>query len=210
MFLAGALRRGFDAHGMDASGAAVDAVRREYSIDVREGSIGSPVWGDERFDFVTLFHVLEHVVEPRQALRYAGSLLRPGGCLIIQVPNVDSAQARIFGKRWYGLDVPRHVIDFSARGLAALLEETGWVVTRGKRFSLRDNPASIASSLVPALDPIGRSGRGLRRGWRGAVAEVFYLGLFTVSVPLAWLEAMAGLGGTLWVAARARQPRISR
>ena len=201
-FLHLAQRRGFQAHGMDASQQAVEVACRQYRLPVRRGVIGQDLWPGYRFDFVTMFHVLEHVPDPRKALDYAASLLRPGGRLLIQLPNVGSIQARLFRERWYGLDVPRHVINYSPGGLALLLRETGWRICARARFSLRDNPASLASSLVPSLDPLGRKAR-MRQSLPAAEAalEVVYLGVFLLSLPPAWLEGVLGYGGTIWVAA---------
>jgi len=201
-FLHLARRRGFAVHGMDASGRAVEIARAEYGLNVRRGEIGSPVWEGSRFDFVTMFHVLEHLPDPRLGLRYAAGLLNPGGTLILQVPNAASIQARVFRGRWYGLDVPRHVVDFTPEALGRLLAGAGFAYRLVSRFSLRDNPASIASSLVPALDPIGRKGRGAARAPAATGAlEFVYLALFLASLPFALFESACGCGGTLWAKA---------
>ena len=177
-FLSVAHRHGFSACGMDQSPHAVAAAGNLQGIEVRQGEVGSGVWEGRRFDFVSMFHVLEHLPDPRTGLSYAAGLLRPGGSLLIQVPNVASVQARVFGRRWYGLDVPRHVVNFSPRALELLLREAGFRIQATARFSLRDNPASIASSLVPWLDPIGRHGRGRGRGTLvEAALEFAYFGM---------------------------------
>jgi 2-polyprenyl-3-methyl-5-hydroxy-6-metoxy-1,4-benzoquinol methylase len=123
-FLHVARSHGFVPHGMDASARAVEIARKLYGLPVRQGEIGSKIWGDNQFDFITMFHILEHLPDPRRALRYAGGLLKPGGTLIIQVPNVSSIQARVFRSLWVGLDVPRHVINFTPNALGILLRET--------------------------------------------------------------------------------------
>jgi hypothetical protein len=83
-----------------------------------------------------------------------------------------------------------------------MLRESGWRICRRARFSLRDNPASLASSLVPGLDPLGRKARmGQSAPAAEAALEAVYLGVFLVSLPLAWLEGLLGYGGTIWVAA---------
>ena len=205
-FLCVAHRRGFSACGMDQSPHAAAAAGSIPGIEVRRGEIGSKIWEERRFDFVCMFHVLEHLPDPRLGLRYAAGLLAPGGSLLIQVPNVASVQARAFGRRWYGLDVPRHVINFSPRALKVLLEEAGFRVDETARFSLRDNPAAIASSLFPALDPIGRHGRGRRRGTLiEAALEFAYFCIVLLSLLPALLESLAGRGGTLWVCAAKKQ-----
>jgi SAM-dependent methyltransferase len=153
-----------------------------------------------------MFHVLEHLPDPRSGLKYAGGLLRPGGTLVIQVPNIHSLQARLFGNLWYGLDVPRHVINFSPKALGLLLAEMGYDYCLVPRFSLRDNPASIASSLIPRLDPIGRRGRHADSSplFNGFL-ELAYFGLFLLALPPAYLESVCGYGGTIWAYARLKE-----
>lgn len=201
-FLHVAQSRGFVPHGMDVSSRAVEIARMQYGLAVRSGEIGTDVWGDQRFDFVTMFHVLEHLPDPRLGIRYAAGLLKPGGTLIVQVPNISSIQARLFRDAWYGLDVPRHVINFTPKALKYLLNELDFRSFQSSRFSLRDNPASIVSSLMPWLDPIRRKGRGAGPSTADGVAEIAYFGLFLLAAPFAFLESVLGFGGTIWAAAR--------
>ena len=181
-FLKAARGQGFTPHGMDVSARAVEIARNLAGCQVKQGEIGSKLWEDSPFDLITMFHVLEHLPNPRMALNYAKELLRPGGMLILQVPNVASMQARLFGERWYGLDVPRHVINYTPEALAHLLREEGFDFRLSTRFSLRDNPASIASSLSLWMDPIHRKGMELDPNpVLGGVVEIAYLGLFLLS-----------------------------
>jgi SAM-dependent methyltransferase len=205
-FLHVARQYGFKPHGMDVSARAAEIAGRQYGIPVRQGGIGSRVWDGQTFDFITMFHVLEHVPEPKLALESVRELLRPGGRLIIQVPNISSVQARIFGRLWYGLDVPRHVINFTPRALGHLLEEIGFGFRLSTRFSLRDNPASIASSLVPQLDPVRRKGRRRSNPIVDGPLEVAYFGLFLLALPPAFLESVCHAGGTIWACAWLKGP----
>ena len=188
---------------MDASSEAVELARLQYGLQVRRGDVGSEVWEDQRFDFVTMFHVLEHLPDPRKGLLFAGGLLNPRGSLIVQVPNVASCQARMFRSRWYGLDVPRHLVNFTAGGLDLLLNSVGFEIHRVSHFSLRDNPASLASSIAPGLDPIGRRGSG---GKESPAAQLcrdgLYFALALLAVPFAALESALGYGATVMVHAK--------
>ena len=103
-----------------------------------------------------MFHVLEHLPDPRAYLAAARTLLAPEGRLIVQVPNAACWQFRLLRGAWTGVDVPRHLFDFRARDLEKLLASCGFQVLRRKYFSLRDNPAGLASSLAPRLDPMAR------------------------------------------------------
>jgi 2-polyprenyl-3-methyl-5-hydroxy-6-metoxy-1,4-benzoquinol methylase len=202
-FLHLARKRGFVPYGMDMSEHAVAAARAQYDLPVRQGDIGSDLWEGHSFDFITMFHVLEHLPAPGKALEYARGLLKPGGSLILQVPNASSFQACVFGARWYGLDVPRHLINFTPRSLGMLLDRTGLSWRMTTRFSLRDNPAALVSSVAIRLDPIGRRGRGKQaNAVVEGVLEGIYFGLFLLAVPPTLLESLLGCGATLWAHAR--------
>jgi hypothetical protein len=187
---------------MDISARAVAVATEEYGLEVRQGHVGSDVWQGRKFHIITMFHVLEHLLDPLAALLWAKGLLEPGGSMILQIPNAGSIQSGVFGTRWYGLDVPRHIINFTEMSLECLLQQAGLGMCRRARFSLRDNPASLASSVAPGLDPIGRRGRRSGAGLSEAFLKLLYLGLFGASIPFALVEALIGQGGTIWVEAK--------
>lgn len=65
--------------------------------------------GLEPYDVITAWHVLEHLTDPRAALKAAVQNLRAGGWLIVAMPNPESLQFRVFGHCWAHLDAPRHL-----------------------------------------------------------------------------------------------------
>src|SRR5205085_210434 len=106
------------------------------------------------FAGITMFHVVEHLYDPQAYFAAARELLAEDGRLIVQVPNAASWQFRVLGRAWNGVDVPRHLFNFRDRDLQSVLLRSGFEVLRTKYFSLRDNPAGLASSLAPGLDPM--------------------------------------------------------
>ncbi|HEV3023660.1 MAG TPA: class I SAM-dependent methyltransferase [Pirellulales bacterium] len=82
------------------------------------------------FDCVTMWHSLEHFVEPLAELEAIGELLAPDGLLLVAVPDAQGLQARVFGPHWLHLDVPRHLHHFSRRSLELHLTRSGFVVSR--------------------------------------------------------------------------------
>ncbi len=82
------------------------------------------------FDCITLWHSLEHFVDPRQAIHDLHPLLAPHGTLIVAVPNAYGFQARLFGTHWLALDVPRHLTHFSKTSLQLLLTQNGFKPSR--------------------------------------------------------------------------------
>jgi len=152
---------------------------------------------------VTMFHVLEHLYDPASYLESARELLRPDGRLIVQVPNAACWQFLLFGERWNGIDVPRHLVDFRLKDLDALLDHCGFEILRHKHFSLRDNPAGMATSFAPGLDPMARRMRHIeesrfQRLWK----DLLYVALTGASIPFTLIEAACRAGSTIMVEAR--------
>jgi len=200
--------RGFIVEGLDVSFEASEIARRNHGIDVRVGTLDSEAFDNSKFDMVVLLHTLEHLPNPHRVLGQVRKLLRPAGRLVLQVPNVDSVQSRVFGVRWYGLDVPRHLIDYSRTSLFRLLDANGFEVERVRNFNLRDNAQALASSLFPSLDPIRRDARrrsaALERGLGTWFRHLGYVAVVIASFLPAMAEAAIGRGATLMVQARKR------
>lgn len=77
------------------------------------------------FDLIVLHQALEHLPDPMTTLRHCYRLLKPGGRLVVAVPNLASWQARWARGDWLHLDVPRHVGHFTPLSLRHALERAG-------------------------------------------------------------------------------------
>jgi SAM-dependent methyltransferase len=86
----------------------------------------------EKYEFIRMSHVLEHVVNPEKYLLKIKSLLDDRGECHISLPNTDSACCKIFGRYWFGLDIPRHIQNFSYKNLKVAIEKNGLKVKRVK------------------------------------------------------------------------------
>lgn len=85
---------------------------------------------DGRWAAVVFWHSLEHLPQPRTALHQACQLLGEDGLLVVAIPNAASLQARVFGDRWFGLDLPRHLVHLPASSLVRAVQEEGLRVRR--------------------------------------------------------------------------------
>ncbi|MBC8165046.1 MAG: class I SAM-dependent methyltransferase [Bryobacteraceae bacterium] len=195
--------RGYPCFGLDFSQTAATVGWSTNKVPVALGDFKLAPFREGSFGAVTMFHVLEHLYDPLDALSAVHKLLRPGGCLIVQVPNAACWQFLLFGEAWNGIDVPRHLVDFKARDLDTMLARSGFELVRHKYFSLRDNPAGLASTLAPGLDPMARRIRRPNEGPRSKLLrDLLYLGLVGVAVPFTLLEAACQAGSTVMVEAR--------
>jgi len=205
LFLGMMRERGARVLGLDYSHeAAAMAWRRQQAPAVCATLDGAPFRAGS-MGALTMFHVLEHLYDPRAYLTAARHLLQPDGRLIVQVPNAACWQFHLLGRCWNGVDVPRHIFDFRGVDLEKLLHGCGFEVLRRKYFSLRDNPAGLASSLAPWLDPMARRVRRLRESGAARLAkDLAYLALVVAALPFTVLEAAFRAGSTVMIEARPR------
>ncbi len=157
------------------------------------------------FSAITAFHVLERLPDPSAVLAALRELPAPGGRIVIQASNADSWQALLLGENWNGFDIPRRLMSFRVEDLEDLLDTCGYEIVRRKFFSLRDNPAGLATSLCPGLDPVVRRVRKIEASRFGSILrDALYFALVAAAVPLTLLEAAAGAGSTVMIEAARR------
>jgi SAM-dependent methyltransferase len=138
-----------DVRGTEVSDSAIRIARERYNLPVIKGELERIEFGDMRFDNITLFHLLEHVPNPRSVIEKCKDLLTEGGVVVIAVPNdLSSLRPKVIRllKRIAGkgvtclgtLGLPRitldgkldeiHLSHFTSLVLARLLERCGFSV----------------------------------------------------------------------------------
>ena len=140
---------GWDATGLDFSPTARElALRRRLRGRFLHGSLMNVELPERSFDTVTLWQVLEHIGEPLPLLRRVNNLLRPGGLLVASVPNIEGLSAVLTGDRWWGLDVPRHLVHYTPRTLRDAVRRAGLRVVDVRHFSLQYDPYALLHSSL--------------------------------------------------------------
>lgn len=124
-YLAFARDAGWQVRGLDFDPVAV-AVARAKGFDVLEGTID--LLSDESacYDRITLSHVLEHAYDPWNILTACYRLLKPGGVLWLDTPNMNGNGRIFFDSYWRGLEPPRHLHLFSRACLKSKMQEIGF------------------------------------------------------------------------------------
>lgn len=128
------------AEGARASGAEVLEATIEEA-DVEPGSV----------DAVVAWHVIEHTRDPDLALERIAGWLRPGGAVLLGIPNKASWQAGLGGGRWFHLDLPRHVSHFTPRSLELHLVRHGFRIVAVRHRLAEHNPFGMWQTLVNTL-----------------------------------------------------------
>jgi SAM-dependent methyltransferase len=201
-FVAHARRRGWDAEGLEPAASRVRAASQRYGVRLQTAGIEQARFESGSLDAVTAWHVIEHLEDPGAAVERIAAWLRPGGVLLVGVPNLASLQARLGGPRWFHLDVPRHRTHFTPAGLDALVRRAGLRPHATHHLLLEHNPFGMWQSLVNRLTPTPSYLYNLLEAnapLRAADALPTVLALPALPLAAA-LEAAAGLarrGGTI-------------
>jgi SAM-dependent methyltransferase len=206
-------RRGWAAEGTEMSEASSAHAREVLGIRVHIGTLESLSLPGGSFDAVTLWHVLEHVTDPGSLLGEIGRLLRPGGVLLVSVPNFGSPEARLSGPGWFHLDAPRHLVHFTPESLGKVLTGAGFETLGARFFAPEFDAFSFVQSTLNRLglrqnalyDTLrGRAAKlGAEGGGPSAAASVVLAApLGILSLPATLAAGLAGAGSTLTVLAR--------
>jgi len=127
LFVAAVRDRGYsDPMGLEPSSASV-SYGRSIGLSIEQGMVEDyPArFSGRPRDVVTLFHVIEHLVDPFETMRMFRRVLRPGSYVVIETPNIQSYSARQWGDRWRFI-YRQHLSYFSPSTLRTCLEQAGF------------------------------------------------------------------------------------
>ena len=110
--------------GVEPEKTLADFAREHHGITMA-ANLDEALQDREPPSLITLWDVLEHMLDPRGEVERFRDALAPGGMLAIGAPNVRSLCARAFGAHWWGWSVPAHLHHFSSDTLRALLTDAG-------------------------------------------------------------------------------------
>ncbi|MGB9872409.1 MAG: class I SAM-dependent methyltransferase [Anaerolineae bacterium] len=153
-------RPGWEVYGVEISESASEYARRYLGLAVKTGDLEDVDYPEHYFDVVTLWHVLEHLYDPLNALKKIHLWLKPDGILIFNTPNLDSLDARLFGPYWIGYDLPRHLQIFSPNTLRILTDKSGFRIVDMR--CLYGSYAAAASSIRFWIRAKKRNAKGLK------------------------------------------------
>ena len=177
-FLAAMQLNGWTVEGLETDPVAAKLARRRTGATIHETYLENAPVAAETFDMVSLLHVLEHVPDPRETITAAHTLLKPGGMLLLALPNAASFEAEVFQSKWYPLDLPRHFWGFTPHTLLRLVEECNFMARPPRYFPFLFAPQSVRYLLKGAGTGSGASvgtrteGGGLRTKIFNAILAV--------------------------------------
>lgn len=118
---------GLNAIGVDIDQYAVKFGRGKFRVDLRCQNIRETRFDQNEFDVVVLSHTLEHIPKPIKLLEEINRILKPGGILVIETPNIEGLPVKLQklrGELWYGYNPRQHVWHFSPKTIRHVVEST--------------------------------------------------------------------------------------
>jgi SAM-dependent methyltransferase len=167
---------GWEATGIDLNPSAV-AFGRSRGLDLRACSLDGAGFPPASFDAISLFDVLEHLLDPTERLRTCIDLLVPGGILFIYVPNYDSASRLLMGPNAHFIWPTHHLNYYTPVTIRDLITRNGLtpelIVTEGldiedylwyRREMLNKEDAGLAeiADVLQFMANAGAYGKNLR------------------------------------------------
>ena len=143
-FLKGMQDRGWDAFGVEPSAYASKYANEVLGLDVKHGYLVDGLFEDDFFDLVMLWDVFEHLEDPETSLEVMRKIIKPGGTLLLSLPNSKSWDRHYFKEAWCGWDVPRHYYAYNPELLQRLVERHGFKKKLLKSFTGRHGSAALS------------------------------------------------------------------
>jgi SAM-dependent methyltransferase len=135
---------GMESEGVEPNQAAVNRTQT-IGLKVFCGTLDDAHFPDANFDSISMYHVLEHTHDPVAVLAECRRILKPGGEIVVGVPNFGSLVRSLVGWTWSAHDLPRHLQHFRESSIRRAAARAGLLVSDLETESL---PEHVEGELV--------------------------------------------------------------
>ena len=182
LFLAEASRAGWEARGIEPSRWAVRTGREHYGVNLHEGTVETLSEDTASADIIVMLDVLEHLIDPLDALRRLRTVIRNEGLLVLATVNLASLHARLRDGQWPWF-LRSHLHYFLPETLHAMLWAAGFQMVEWSQVPRSFHLSYIARRAGTSHEFLGQMAAGVSR-------------IFDARLPMGWL------GDIVFVAAR--------
>ncbi|HBY93051.1 MAG: methyltransferase domain-containing protein [Ardenticatenaceae bacterium] len=149
---------GFEVYGLDSSRAQIERLRPQFGQRLVQAVLGDEelIW--RSFDVVVMSHIVEHLPDPAASLARVREVMNPGGILYLAVPDMNSLQFQVFGKKWDVINPLVHFQYFNEESLSRLLRESGF--QNLERVQQAPVPSGMTTRWLRLMRKLGGSDAG--------------------------------------------------
>jgi SAM-dependent methyltransferase len=144
-------RLGFEVEGTTTSTKSARAARGRFGLRLEVSASLDGQLPHAPFDLLTYWHVFEHLEDPSSHTREWPILVRPGGFVVVEVPNIRSIGARLCYGSWLGSDEKHHINHQPPETIVTMLRELGFDPRRMEHFSTKFTYVFLWSALLGSL-----------------------------------------------------------
>jgi len=148
LFLQVARKAGWETYGVEPNKWLAEWGKKNLGLNIINKSIEKVNLEQNFFDVITFWDVLEHLSNPRKSLEKANKLLKRGGYLVVNYPDIGSPLARIFGRKWWFI-LSVHLYYFTPQTITKMLEKTGFKVIKIKPHIQKLSLGYLTTRLKP-------------------------------------------------------------
>ena len=146
-FLNSCKKNGFETEGIEPSKKAREKAINNYNLSIKENTDLS-VFKECEFDSISMWHVLEHMHDLNKNISHLHRILKPGGKLIVAVPNHKCWEASYYKEKWAAWDVPIHLWHFCKKSITALLNKNKFSLIKTKPMLFDSYYISLLSEEI--------------------------------------------------------------
>lgn len=173
-----------DLAGLEISPTAAALARSASGAEVLETTLDGAGFADGTFSLVTMWDVIEHLLDPRDTLAHVARLLKPGGTLAVSTPNRFGLSVRWFADASVVVCPPEHLFLASRTGLRAAFDSAGFDVAGVWSEDIRVREWTRTTSESTPVDDRDAyrnvQGRLTTAGWFEAAQTLANIGLRTL------------------------------
>lgn len=178
-FFLASLGSSWEKYGCDINPAAVKFGRESLGLNTLEGHLRQLDFPDESFDVVKIRGTIEHLPDPIDELYESIRILRKGGIIAVNTPNISSICAKIYKEKFRMVDPIHHIYYFSTKSLSSMLKKVGFRI-RKVSYHYFDTPyASWESPLKILFDiatlRIFRKNNVVSPPFYGSIVDIYAL-----------------------------------
>lgn len=124
-FLKVAKDAGWETFGAEPAKWMSEYGNRHFGVNIKAGTLEDAKFPSDFFDVVTMWDVLEHTTDPFSTLKEVNRIMKKGGVLIVNFPNIGDFLARLFGRKWWFI-LSVHLYYFTTDTLMGMLKKTSF------------------------------------------------------------------------------------